>query len=451
MEDRRFDPAAVGSFRVASRAFDPDTRTATLEYAYESGPTFTETLVFETPAAPAFDATDPRLAPALLHLQIAAGTSYYKAAAPERVVVAGGLTPAELAVHRHLYDDGLREFAFANGLPVPRPVELVPEGPPSPAPAGRPARTRREVVVPVGGGKDSLVAVEALRDLAPRLLAVNPHPLVEELARRSGLELLVVRRTLSPELDRLNRCGARNGHVPITAIVSLIAVLGAVVWDYDIVAMAVERSASEETVLVDGTPVNHQYSKSLEAEVLLRDLVRGSIDPAITYGSALRPYAELAIARAFARLRRYHSVFCSCNAAFRRRADERQTWCGRCPKCRFVTLMLAPFLSRSDVEAIVGADLLGDRAEVPGFAALMSATDKPFECVGERRESAAAIRLLAEQPEWRDAPVVAALADRARSSVSDADVAGLLRPERDLAFPDPAVAGAVDRFFEQQG
>ena len=94
--------------------------------------------------------------------------------------------------------------------------------------------------------------------------------------------------------------------MPITAIISLIAVVGSFLYGYDTIAMAVERSASEETVTVDGVPVNHQYSKSLEFELLLRDLIDGTIDPALVYGSALRPYSELAIARAFARLTGYH-------------------------------------------------------------------------------------------------------------------------------------------------
>jgi len=53
-----------------------------------------------------------------------------------------------------------------------------------------------------------------------------------------------------------------------TAIVSLIAVVGSFLYGYDTIAMAVERSASEETVVVGGVPVNHQYSKSLEFEQL---------------------------------------------------------------------------------------------------------------------------------------------------------------------------------------
>jgi hypothetical protein len=41
--------------------------------------------------------------------------------------------------------------------------------------------------------------------------------------------------------------------------------------------------------------------------------------------------------------------------------------------------------------------------------------DKPFDCVGERLESAAALALLADLPSWREQRVVAALADEARS------------------------------------
>ena len=444
----RFEPDSFRAFRATGREYDAGSRTVTLRYALDDRVEFVETLTFE-PGGPA---GDPTAAPsgtgfdrALLHLHLAAGTSYFKTAAPPVVVLEGArLSPVEQAFHHHLYDEGLREFAVANGLPVPRPVTVTDDGTgdlPVPPPAGV---LRPGLVVPVGGGKDSMVLVEAVRRLAPRLFAVNPHPLVVELAAEAGLELLGVRRRLDPGLAALHRAGARNGHVPITAIVSLIAAAGAFVNGYDTVAMAVERSASEETVVVDGVPVNHQYSKSRELEVLLADLLATTVSPDLTYGSALRPYSELAIARAFAGLGRYHGTFCSCNTAFRQDAPAGARWCGDCPKCRFVGLMLAPFLGRAALTAVIGTDLFADPSQVAGFAALMSDADKPFECVGERRESAAALVLLAAGDEWRDAPVVAALAPVAGALVTDADVAALLAPARELAYPDPAVADAVD-------
>jgi hypothetical protein len=445
-DPNRFDPGAFGVFRVLDRSFDERSRTVVLRYALDDGPSFTETVTFETPPAGEMDA--PLFQRALLHLHIAAGTSYYKTAAPPVVRVESALSAAEAEFHRRLYDDGLREFAVENGMPVPRPVSIdAPSkaaAPVAPAPGGRPAG----LVVPIGGGKDSMVLIEAVRPLGPRLLAVNPHPLVSELARLAGLELLVVRRELSPNLAGLNRSGALNGHVPITAIVSLIAVLGAAVYGYDTVAMAIERSASEESVRVNGAPVNHQYSKSLEFERLLTDLVATSVDPGITYGSALRPYSELSIARAFAALTDYHSTVCSCNTAFRRSAGAGDRWCGECAKCRFVGLVLAPFMTPKDLSALIGRDMFAEPEQIAGFAALMSPEGKPFECVGERRESAAAMGMLAESPAWSGAPVVAALAPTARALVTNQDADELLRADGSLRFRRRDVADAVDRFMD---
>ncbi len=445
----RFDPASVGVFRVLDRTFDADAGVVSLNYALGERATFVETLTFETPFSAERDPDAPGLQRALLHLHVAAGTSYYKAAAPPEVLIGDeSLTGEEQEFHRHLYDDGLREFAVTNGLAVPRPVVILSgDGPVPGRPEARAGSGPGGLLVPIGGGKDSMVLIEAVKHLHPRLFAVNPHSLVLDLAHRTGLELIVVRRRLDPGLGALNASGALNGHVPITAIISLIAVVGSFLYGYDSIAMAVERSASEETLLVDGVPVNHQYSKSLEFELLLRRLIAASVDPGLRYGSALRPYSELAIARTFARLTDYHGTFCSCNSAFRQAAATGDRWCGHCPKCRFVALMLAPFMERADLAAIVGRDLFADPDQIGGFAALMSHEDKPFECVGERRESAAAMRILSARPGWRETPVVAALADRARALVDDDGVAALLTAAADLPGADAEVATAVRRLM----
>jgi hypothetical protein len=447
-DPNRLDPGSVDSFRIVDNHYDHSSRTAFLRYGLDNDYSFEETVTFETEPSTDLPVDQAGLHRALGHLHIAAGTSYYKVAAPPRIEVEGaGLTAFESEFHGHLYDDGLREFAVANGLPVPHRVEIRATTAP-PVGVDR-LRTQRPggLLVPIGGGKDSMVLIEAVQHLGPRLLAVNPHPLVIELAAATGLELIVVRRRLSPELTRLNAAGALNGHVPITAIVSLIAVTGSYLYGYDSIAMAIERSASEETRWVDGVPVNHQYSKSLDFEILLQRLLAESIDPGLAYGSALRQYSELSIARAFSRLTGYHSTFCSCNTAFRQQADAGDRWCGHCPKCRFVGLMLAPFLTPEALVAIIGRDLFDDPDQVEGFAALMSEEGKPFECVGERGESAAAMRMLSDLPAWKGKVVVNALADRARALVSDADVARLLTPDPTPAFPDPRVASAVDRLL----
>ena len=283
-------------------------------------------MTFETPTTSSSLADTAGFERALLHLHIAAGTSYYKTAAPPVVSVEGAsltagrdrLPPPPLRPGTARVRGDQRAAGAATGR---HPCRA------GPGPSARPVRSKRAdtgLVVPIGGGKDSVVLADAVRHLRPRLLAVNPHPVVVELADALGLELIVVRRRLSPRLAVLNRRGARNGHVPITAIISLIAVAGSFLYGYDSIAMAIERSASEETRTVDGVPVNHQYSKTLEFEHLLQDLIARSIDSGLTYGSALRPYSELSIARAFAPLTGFHTTFCSCNQAFRHDRPSRR-------------------------------------------------------------------------------------------------------------------------------
>ena len=235
------------------------------------------------------------------------------------------------------------------------------------------------------------------------LFSVGDAPPIARTVAVAGLPRLLVRRTLDPGLPALNAAGALNGHVPITAIVSCVALLTAALRGFDAVAMANERSASAGNIAWDGIEVNHQFSKGLRAERLLSAAV-AEVCPGLGVFSVLRPASELAIARAFARMEDYHHAFTSCNAIFRTDPALRAaSWCCDCPKCRFVFLVLAPFSSPAHLREVFGRDLLQDERQFAGFA-LLTATGghKPFECVGEEQESLAAIRLLANDPRWSE-------------------------------------------------
>jgi hypothetical protein len=128
----------------------------------------------------------------------------------------------------------------------------------------------------------------------------------------------------------------------------------------------------------------------------------------LRYYSLLRPLSELAVARQFAKSDRYDAHFSSCNRNFHL-LGERPTnrWCGVCPKCHFVFLALAPFMPKPRLVAIFGRNLLDDPAQIGGFDALLEYQNhKPFECVGEGRESRAAMNALATRPEWREDALV---------------------------------------------
>jgi len=420
------DLARVETFRIVAFDFDAAHNTARFDYAFDDSHEFQE--VVEFGGTPLGSRAGPGIESALRLVHLAAGVSYYKAAAPGRIVVeTGPLSRGEAGLVQDLYDKGLREFAVANQLPVPLRFKLEAElqagpglasfdedlGPATPAGSGY-EDPAAGVAVPVGGGKDSIVLVEALKaagppsELATLLVAINPRPAMQRTADIAGLPLASIRRTISPNLLELNLTGALNGHVPITAIASLIVVAAGYVYGYDTILMALERSADEATSFVEDVAVNHQWSKSTECELELRSVVRESVSRSIEYCSPSRSCGELEIARWFAQLPAYHAGFRSCNQAYR--ADTSvDGWCGRCPKCRFVFLVLAPFLEPDRLAAIFGRNLLDDLQQLEGFRDLFAAGRKPFECVGEQRESLLAFLLLLEHRSWRDAPVVVAL------------------------------------------
>jgi hypothetical protein len=264
--------------------------------------------------------------------------------------------------------------------------------------------------VPVGGGKDSIVTIECLRQGGEPLVLFSlgdAEPIAACIAA-AKLPFIRVRRRLDAGLSKLNEAGALNGHVPITGILSAIALASAVLSGCNAVAMSNEHSASAANLCLDGVEINHQYSKSFEFEQDFTQYIERFISPSISYFSLLRPLSEIEIARRVSKYPAYFGVFRSCNTAFRQAREARgRHWCCNCPKCRFVFLALAPFVAKRDLIEIFGRNLLDDETQRDGFAELCGLrANKPFECVGETSESAGVMSYLADRPDWRDDRVV---------------------------------------------
>src|SRR6185437_789829 len=97
----------------------------------------------------------------LLHL--IAGVSYYKAGVPDTVSIDSYSIDADTAaLVETVYLNGLGEFAYRNGLNLRGRFRLPVEGEAFAAPA---LGLREHALVAIGGGKDSLVSIEALRSL----------------------------------------------------------------------------------------------------------------------------------------------------------------------------------------------------------------------------------------------------------------------------------------------
>ncbi|WAW96661.1 endonuclease domain-containing protein [Xanthomonas citri pv. malvacearum] len=404
-----FDKHQMSTFRFVRCALDVQTGVATLVYAFDQGPELVETVA--VPGAPfvleGAQATAVQQALRLLHL--IAGVSYFKAAVPPNIAIDSYSIDAETAaLVESVYLQGLGEFAYRNGLNLHGKIHFpVAAQASDAAPA---VGLREHALVAIGGGKDSLVSIEALRQagVAQTVSWIGGSQLIRACAERTGLPVLNIGRVLAPELFELNRQGAWNGHIPVTAVNSAILVLAALLNGIDQVVFSNERSASYGSQIPGTGEVNHQWSKGWAFEQAFGDYLQRQVAVDLRYYSLLRPLSELAVARQFAKTDHYDAHFSSCNRNFHIMGERPvHRWCGVCPKCHFVFLALAPFMPKTRLVNIFGRNLLDDATQAGGYDALLEFQDhKPFECVGEGRESRAAMAVLASRAEWKEDALV---------------------------------------------
>ncbi len=345
--------------------------------------------------------------------------SYWKCACPPTVkVFCGTLTDEQIAFWKKLYWNGLGEFYYTNGiaetpeafmkienlkLKIEKTVDKEKNSQFS-------ILNSQNYLVPVGGGKDSVVTLELLRRAGKKIrpLIMNPRGATIECARVAGFpmeEVLVIRRKIDPTLLDLNAKGYLNGHTPFSAMLAFYTRLASALSGIPNVALSNENSANEATVLVrdqsganenSWSYVNHQYSKSLEFEDDFREYCVNTFN----YFSFLRPLSELQIAMLFSRFTAYHDVFRSCNVG-----SKQDIWCGHCAKCLFAYIILSPFIAPSRLNQIFGKAMLDDLSLRNEFEQLIGeAETKPFECVGTVSEVRQALGMtlrrwyLAERP-----------------------------------------------------
>ncbi len=363
---------------------NPDYIELIFHFSIENLASFSPRWVFPTGEIP-LDNSDPNFEAMVFSLGLAELVSYWKiTCSPNVVIEAGSLSEKQVRWWKKLCFNGLGEFFYLNNIDADPEsfMNITSKG--SPIETTASSRPLYGNLIPVGGGKDSAVSMEILRSFKSenRPYIINPRGATTESVAAAGYDgrAVTVKRTLDKEMLRLNSEGYLNGHTPFSAIVAFSSVIAAYLSSLKYVVLSNESSANESTV--QGSAVNHQYSKSFEFEKDFNSYEKEFIKSGVYYFSLLRPLSEYQIAKYFSRLKKYHPVFRSCN-----RGSKENIWCGSCSKCLFVWLILSPFLTFDELTEIFGRDMANDKDLIPTLEKLVGLSpEKPFECVGSRAE-----------------------------------------------------------------
>ena len=320
--------------------------------------------------------------------------SYWKAVCSKNLIVeAGYLDDDQISFFKKLFYNGLGEFFYRNDIKVDydsfinikstykkeKDFEVDYEG------FGN--------LIPLGGGKDSNVTLELLKDYNNTVVVTNPKEVHFECFKLSSAkDFLVFERTIDKNLLDLNKQGYLNGHTPFSAHVAFICFLAAYLLNKKYIVLSNEGSANEATVL--GTNINHQYSKSYEYEMDFNNYAKKYFKVDIKYFSLLRCLNELQIGLLFSKYEKYHKVFRSCNLGSK---ETPWKWCCKCPKCLFTFIIMAAFNNYDKVIDIFGKDMLDDIDMLPTLKELLGETNiKPFECIGTVNEVKEAMSLISK-------------------------------------------------------
>ena len=332
--------------------------------------------------------------------------SYFKSTcSPHFFIKCGKIDDFQEKWFQKLYYLGLGEFRFVNNINVSEDdlVKFVSQG--NEFKIEKNQEILDGIIIPVGGGKDSNVTLDLLKDYKDKSLAfcIGSKNVSLECAKIAGFadnQIIEVKRVIDKNLIDLNSKGFLNGHTPFSAIVAFITYLCSYLLGKKYIALSNEDSANESNV--DGENINHQYSKTIEFENDFREYAEKYLKTNVEYFSMLRPISELQIAMLFSKLEKFHPVFKSCNVGSKK---EPWHWCLNCPKCLFVYTILSPFLYKEKLVNIFGEDLFERTDLQKVFTELCGYGEtKPFECVGTYSEIRYSISKTIENFENKELP-----------------------------------------------
>jgi len=358
----------------------------------------------------------------IFHLGLMEIPSYWKATcSPEIIIKAGPLNKEQIKWWKDLIINGMGQFFYENKIDFRKPnfITINSTETTSLPRFGLGRLNRNRILVPVGGGKDSVVTLEILKKAKKELSSffLNPTEAAIKIMKIAGYKnQIIIKRKIDKKLLELNRQGFLNGHTPFSAYLAFLSILVATIFNYKYITFSNERSSNEGNVKYLGKIINHQWSKSFDFEKKFRNyskkylakavkedkssfppslLLRGS--SVIEYFSFLRPLYEIQIAKLFSKYPKYFSAFLSCNEAYKTASGTKKPtkkWCCNCSKCLFVWACLYPFVVKKELVKIFGENLFDKKKLLPTMQELIGGRKfKPFECIGTKKESLVAFYL----------------------------------------------------------
>jgi len=396
-------------FEFVSYEIQPDKKTIDFNYKTKSL-YFTEKIIL--PSQIPSHAKNELIDKVLESLHIILGITYFKMFCPKKITLPYALSKAQADFWNTAYTKGLGEFFYKNKIDfrglINFPYFDILNTPPVQLRQLDEAKKNR-FLVGIGGGKDSIVSVEILKEQKKEIISgfildaqTTPPNIQIDVLRTMEINYFIVKRQLDLQLFDLKY--TYNGHIPITAIYSFIALLLAAIYDYSSIIIPNGKSANFGNVNYLGVEINHQWSKSEEFEKLFQKYVSQYITSSINLYSNLRPYSEMEIAKMFSSHKKYFSVFSSCNKNYKIKGNINQKrWCGECAKCAFVFIILAANLPKEEVVKIFDKDLLNDSKLIPLYQDLIGKGEmKPFDCVGTFEESIEAFEMIKSKGEFNN-------------------------------------------------
>lgn len=355
----------------------------------------------------------------VFHVGLADIFSYWKATcSPLIKISAGKLTEGQLSWWTDLLIKGMGQYFYTNQIDFKAPnfVKFESNGPTF----SRLESVSPGLLIPVGGGKDSAVTLELLKN-QPRVGAFSMNvswadsmlPASKRLMEAAGIKKQIyIQRILDPKLKELKKQGYLDGHIPFSAYMDFLSVLIAKVYGYSEVAFSNERSSNEGNVEYLGELINHQYSKSFEFESKFLQYNKKYLSKVNTF-SFLRPLYELQIMRLFSQsqMNKYYTLFRSCNIGY-----KNDSWCGSCPKCLSVFVGLFPFVKTETLLQIFGKNLFEDSKLLELTKDVLGlGNGKPFECIGTFAETVVAFYLSTKKLEGQKLPTLLAYFEQNQS------------------------------------